>query len=225
MRRFLTACAAVLAVLVAAGCAGARSAAPRSDEPDVVLVVDATGPWKVLPLPAADGNAPNEVAAQPAEREVIEVPPPGLHAPARPRLAVPKRRATPQPAALGTRPAKSLRDLARERYLDHPTRVKARRITFYCPQVFAQEVRLTADDSQQTNPTRRVASGRARLVCRELTLEADQIVLRIRTEANADVQVSARGSVDFITDQRGQILRENGVRTLILTNEKIVPLR
>ena len=63
-----------------------------------------------------------------------------------------------------------------------------------------------------------------RLLCRELTLEGEKITLRIRGE-DPDVQITARGNAHFVTRQKEQVLREEGVRSLLITNEQIVPLR
>ncbi len=114
--------------------------------------------------------------------------------------------------------------MRRERYLDHPTRLRAERIAFYCPAALAHEVRLTGEAVEQKKPTRRVATGRARLLCRELTLEARKITLNVRGE-DPDVQITARGNVHFVTQQKAQMLREEGIRSLLITNEQVVPLR
>jgi hypothetical protein len=142
-----------------------------------------------------------------------------------PDLAIPARRATPEPPARAAPPAKSLEQVARERFLDHPTRVRAQSVTFYCPPAYAAEVRLTGATVNDPAPGRRVAEGNARLLCRELTLEGERIVLMVRGDGSTDVQVMARGGVSFVTDQKGQVMHEDGIRSLILTNDQIVPLR
>lgn len=227
MRPGLPPAVLLLAAPLLAACAH-RAGASRTPapEPDVVLLVDEEGPWREVPLPAGDHTPAPKVAATPAAPPPVHVPPPGLHAqPTRPVLAVPRRRATAAPRALGSPPVKGPRALARERYLDHPTRIRADRITFYCPKAFLPEVNLTADDVREAGPGRRIARGRARLTCRELTLEATSITLRVREAEDADLQVTARCNASLVTDQRGKVLREEGARSLILTNDRIVPLR
>ena len=39
------------------------------------------------------------------------------------------------------------------------------------------------------------------------------------------MQVTARGDVSFVTDQRGQVLRHEHVRILVITNDGVTPLR
>ena len=51
----------------------------------------------------------------------------------RPRCPCPGGRRAPAPRGAGTPPAKGPEDHARERFLDHPTRITAGTITFYCP--------------------------------------------------------------------------------------------
>jgi len=184
--------------------------------------VDESGPWREVPVEGADRVV--RLATVPrTEPRLAPVPEP-VPEPSAPALAVPVRRVTPEPAGLGTPPAKSLADLARERFLDHPTKVRAEQITFFCPTRYLREVALRAQDVQDPRPGRRVATGAARLTCRELTLEAEKIVLRVPDEPDADVQVTARGGVDFVTDQRGQVLRHEGLRILVLSNDRVTPL-
>ena len=114
--------------------------------------------------------------------------------------------------------------MKRERYLDHPTRLRAERIAFYCPASLAHEIQLTGEAVVQKKPTRRVATGRARLVCRELTLEARKITVNVRGE-DPDLQITGRGNVHFVTQQKAQMLREEGIRSLLITNEQVIPLR
>lgn len=184
------------------------------------LAVDRGGPWQEIPI---DDEAPPPVAAQPAPRVVEQVvayaPPTG------PVMPVPERRATPAPRALGTPPSKRPEDLARERFLDHPTRVTGATITFYVPRQFASEVSMQGEEVTDPRPGRRIAKGSAHLVCRELRLDADRIILRIQEEPEAAVQVTARGDVSFVTDQRGQVLRHEHVRILVITNDGVTPLR
>jgi lipopolysaccharide export system protein LptA len=70
-----------------------------------------------------------------------------------------------------------------------------------------------------------VAYGDARLLCRELTLEAEQITVVRRKAGETDVQLTAKGNVAYVTQQRGQVLQSQGLRLLLLSNEQISPLR
>ena len=156
-------------------------------------------------------------------------PAPARPAPREPALALLPRRGSPLPPTHTrdgqvVRPAKSPEDRRRDRYLDHPTRIRAERIAFYCPAALAGEVQLRGESVETKQPTRRVAMGRASLLCRELTLEAEKITLNVRGE-DPDVQITARGNVHFVTKQKAQVLREEGVRSLLVTNEQVVPLR
>ena len=62
-------------------------------------------------------------------------------------------------------------------------------------------------------------------MCRELLLEGEKVVLRVKDPTDLDVQITARGNVSFVTDQRGQVLRQDGVRILLITNDGVTPLR
>lgn len=215
MRRVL---APLAALLLLGGCAGSRPPTTTEAEPAVRVVVDEGGPWQEI-------DAKDEVlSAAAAQRPSPRIVQPKA-VPAAPSLPVPRRRATVAPKDRGTPPSKRPEDLARERFLDHPTRIKAGTITFYCPRRFASEVQLRGEELTDPRPGRRIASGGAALTCRELRLDADRIVLRMQEEADADVQVTARGDVSFVTDQRGQILRHDHVRILVITNDGVTPLR
>ena len=146
-------------------------------------------------------------------------------APPRPQVVAPKSRRARPVRPEGQRATKSAAHLARDHYLDYPTRVVGQRITFYCPADVAREIRIKADDVRQTHPLRRLARGNARVTCRELTLEADRITIRIREEPDADLQISARGNATLVSTVRGQEQREEGVRSLLVTNDNLVPLR
>lgn len=213
--------AALLALALLAGCAGVRPGPTEPAEPAVRFLVDEGGPWREIP--ADDESAPLAGTPQPAPRRVEPVR--EVRVPVAPALPVPTRRATPEPPPLGAPPVKRPADLARERFLDHPTRLTGGTITFYCPRRFASEVRMQGEEITDPRPGRRVAQGAARLVCRELRLDADRIVLRVQEEAGAPVQLTARGDVSFVTDQRGQVQRHDHVRILVITNDAVTPLR
>lgn len=177
------------------------------------------------PAGAAGGTAPATSAARPptaVERLAARSTP---TPPPRPQMKAPKARSKRPLRPEGKRQSKSGPRLARDHYLDYPTSVVAQRITFYCPADCANEIRLKADDVRQTHPTRRLARGNARLVCRELTLEADRLTVRIREEPDADLQVSARGAAGIVSTVRGQVQREEGLRSMLITNDRLVPLR
>ena len=145
-------------------------------------------------------------------------------APPRPRIKAPKPRSSKPRRPQGNQ-GKSAEHLDRDHYLDYPTHIVAQRITFYCPVDCAHEIRLKADDVREVHPTRRMARGNARLICRELTLEADRITVRIREEPDADLQVAARGNAGIVSTVHGQTQREEGLRSMLITNDRLVPLR
>lgn len=242
----------LIPALLLAGCASDWEAAEAGSRAvanaDLAPILEKSTVWKgALPPPADESkivegrwhfvaeNVFSEPQAQlPRTPEPVLVtpepvaPPPVVEPPrsTRPALPIPKRRATPPPPKRGTPPKKSAADRAREHYLDNPTTVRAPKITFYCPAAFLREVRLTAADIKNTSADRRIARGGARLVCRELTLVADQITLRIRREADAELQVIARGGgVAFISRVRDQATHDEGLRSLILRQDRVIPLR
>ena len=210
--------------------------APRTPEEQARDTFEVSGVWRrslepferqdVVLTGASAKAAPSPAPAAtreptPVERLIARSTP---KPPPRPKIAAPKPRArTRRPE--GKAAKKSAAKLARDHYLDYPTRVVAQRITFYCPADCAREVRLKADDVRQTSATRKLARGNARLICRELTLEADRITFRIREEPDADLQVSARGNATIVSAVRGQEHREEGLRSLLITNDRLVPLR
>ena len=65
----------------------------------------------------------------------------------------------------------------------------------------------------------------ARLVLRELTLEAERISIRVQPEGLLDLTIMARGNVHLVSEIRGNVNRETGIRGLLITNDRIVPLR
>lgn len=213
------------------GCARTRQEELAPVERGAVgFEVLADGPWREMPI--GEGDA---FEAPAFERHVVQRRPapkspraPKARPPAGPpSLALlPRRRPLPAASRDGGPPGpqKSPDERRRDRYLDNPSRIKADRIAFYCPAALAREVQLTGASVETRSATRRIATGRARLLCRELTLEGEKISLTIRGE-DPDVQITARGDVHFVTRQKVQTLREEGVRTLIITNEQIVPLR
>ena len=182
-----------------------------------------TGPFGHLEMVAAAQTPLQEVPveeARPREPTALErLKMRASRRPKRPalRLPVPKLRGPERPL-----PADA-ETLAAEHFLRHPTRVVAGSITFYCPARLAAEVRLTGQDMLKTHATRRLARGNARLVLRELTLEAGRITLRTRDDP--DVQVTARGNVSLVSKVADHVMREEGVRGVLITNDKVVPLR
>ena len=192
------------------------------------------GPWRVthgqfdapaavLPVSteAVDPFAAPAPTAPPAMPAVMQPP-----APPRTRtLKVPRRRARAEARPVGQKTTRTPEQLAREHFLDYPTRVKARKITLHLPPRYAGEVRLTGQDVADRPGGRRQALGGARLVLRELTLEADRITLRIRDDGLEDVQIMARGNAGFVADVRANVLREEGLRSLLITNDQVVPIR
>lgn len=240
-----------LALAGAPGCSTAWEAAdPRSsvvEAREIKAILDQATTWQgVLPAPAnaedlVEGRwhlvqeAPTDIAEAPTAPTTdaappvrAPVPPPVVERPpARPAptLPVPRRRVTAPKPKRGTPIDKSPKELVRAHYLDNPTTVRAAKITFYCPEAYLAEVQLTAEDLVDTSADRRVATGTARLLCRELTLIAERITLRIRRDADAELQVTARGQVELVSRVRNKATRETGLKTLILRQDQMLPLR
>lgn len=188
------------------------------------------GPWRVAhggfertlePVSPRTKTMPEPVRTTPVVTPaVIQVP-----ALKGPTLAIPGRRARKDARPVGKKVSKSPAQLARDHFVDYPTRVKAARLTIYLPPELAKRARLTGDDVDNKRPARRTAVGDARLVLGELSLEAGRIVLRTRSDGREDLQIMARGDVEFVSEVRGNILREHSLRSLLITNDQVVPLR
>ena len=58
-----------------------------------------------------------------------------------------------------------------------------------------------------------------------LTLIAERITLRIRRDGDAELQVTARGNVELVSRVRNKATRETGLRSLILRQDQMMPLR
>jgi len=166
--------------------------------------------------PAAESQEPEPTPVQPALRPAPEP---------MPKLAIPRRRDPSKVKPRGTKLTKSPEQVSREHYLTNPTTIEAQRITLYVPPAYLPEVRLTGADVKDLAPNRRRATGDARLVCRELTLKADQITLRTLKADQRDIRITARGDAGIISKVREQILRDEGLRSLLITNDKLIPLR
>jgi hypothetical protein len=201
----------------------------RVDVPAVSVFIEEEGPWREVPTDEAGAEAIAAVRAA-AVAGVLRPPPRAAPepapAPSRPEIPVPARRTrVREPAPRGVPAGRSLEQIARERHLDNPTLIRGAKLTFYCPPAYLAEVRLTGTEVDDPSPLRRVALGRARLVCRELTLEGDRIVLKKGKPGDLDVRITARGGVDFVTEQRGQVLRHENLRILVIKNDSLKPMR
>jgi hypothetical protein len=228
--------AGVLAVALAAlsGCASRRAPEPSAlASAGVGVEIDPSGPWHLTssetPAEVAARTAP---AAASAPGEGSPAAPPAkvatvAKAPARPApsVPVPAARGLGQTTPKGAPPVKSVEATARERFLDHPTEVRGESLTLVLPARLAAEARLTGGAVEEPAPGRRVASGGARLTCRELTLVGERITLRTREPGSEDVQITARGGVAFVSRHGEQVVREEGLKTLIVTNDRVTPLR
>jgi hypothetical protein len=170
------------------------------------------------------GDAPLRAAALPAAA-ALHAPEPAPQAPAAPwiRTPLPGRRVTRE-TPRGTPPTKGIEALAQERFLDLPTVLRAERVTLTLPLRLAPLIRLTGESVGETRPGRRVATGRARLLLRELTVEAERITVRL-SDDSPDLHATAYGGVSFASDQRGQVFREEGARGLVLHNDQVTPIR
>lgn len=220
------------AALAGAGCrSGARTSGPPLVEAalvetgDVELSLDPGGPWREADASEALAARHSPAPADPPAPAAPSAAPALLARPEAPRLAPPQARGLGEVAASGQPPVKAVADVARERFLDHPTEIEAESVTLYLPADLAAEAHLTGGALSEPSPGRRVAEGEARLVCRELTLRGSRITLRVRSGASRDVQITARGNVAFVSRQRDQVLREQGLTSLILTNDQVTPLR
>ncbi len=142
-----------------------------------------------------------------------------------PKLAVPTHRDPGRVKPRGTKLTRSPEQVAREHYLTNPTTIEAERITFYVPPGYLPEVRLTGAEVKDLAANRRRATGNARLVCRELTLKADQITLRTLKPDARDIRITARGGAGIVSKVRDQVLRDEGLRSLLISNDRLTPLR
>lgn len=241
----------LIAVLAAAGCRSKPEAElPRVHTATVQAPARDAGPWQPHaayeeiggPWRVAHGQFDDPATRLPVASRAQAVDPfaaPASRPPARPtarpihrvvtpparKLAVPRRRARTEARPVGKKATKSTDQLAREHFLDYPTRVQARKITLHLPPAFASQVRLTGDSLSPARGGRRQARGNARLVIRELTLEGDRVAVRIRDDGREDLQIMARGDVSFVADVRANVLREEGLRSLLITNDQVVPIR
>jgi len=242
----------LLFVLVGSGCASKTERSMPIVGGGVVLLDTSDGPWQPVaeeeeiggPWRVAHGGF--ERAAEPSRLAAASTslagapepvgdaeprtvpparPPAAAPRPRGPRLAVPGRRARREVRPVGKKATKDAGTLARDHFLDYPTRIAAARITLHVPAVLAARARLTGGQVDGASGSRQRAVGGARLTLGELTLEADRITLRPRTDGRPDLQVMARGGVELVANVRGNILRESGLRSLLITNDQVVPLR
>ncbi len=231
----------VLTASLLVGCATQRrTGAPLIRAGDVRVVTD-DGPWRPVaeeeeiggPWRVANGGF--ESPLEPLTREPLEIAPaeePALLQPAivevestAPKLAIPRRRARAEARPVGKRVGKSHAHLARDHFVDYPTRIVAQKITLHVPPALAGRARVRGEHVDVRIAGRRQAVGDARLTLGELTLEGARVTLRTRTDGRDDLQIMARGDVQFVAEVRGNILREQGLRSLLITNDQVVPLR
>ncbi|MDA1194771.1 MAG: hypothetical protein O2894_06265 [Planctomycetota bacterium] len=185
------------------------------------------GPWRIAHGRFAPGDggatsaAAGAVAVDPFENLAPVRPPPAPVRPA-PTVAIPRRRGE-EARPVGETTGKTAERLARDHFLDYPTLIRARSITLHLPPDLLAEARLRG--AAITPPgVRRVATGAARLELRELTLEGERVTLALREDGLDDLQIVARGQVAFVADIRANILREEGLRGLLITNDRVAPL-
>ena len=103
----------------------------------------------------------------------------------------------------------SLEDRARTKFLSSPTEISADRATLYVPRAYENEL---------------LRQGTTVVALRRLTVRASQLTVVVR-DGNPDVQLSARGSVSFRSDQPASVIEETGLRSLLLKNDGYTPLR
>jgi len=226
-----------------AACATERRTGVPLVEAGAVRLVTEDGPWR----PVADAEeigGPWRVAHGGFERTLppvaageLEIAPPGpadepavvvaseAPAPTTPKLAVPRRRAVEEARPVGQRVRKSRGRLARDHFTDYPTRIVAQRITLHVPPDLVGLVALSGAHVETFDGGRRQAVGGARLTLGELTLEGERVTVRPRTDGLDDLQIMARGGVQFVAEVRGNILRESGLKGLLITNDQVAPVR
>lgn len=202
----------------------AKKAAAAADEPLDPMTAYASW-WQEVPDDFGTQSAPRPPSikkrlaarrkAAPVRRIVEEAP----------ALAVPQRKARAEARPEGKASGKNTAQLARDHYLDYPTHLQAQKITFACPRGYADRVRLTGDDTDRSNAGRVRVQGNAKLVIGELTLEAQRITWRIQPAGKLDIQILARGEVHFVSTVRGKVARETAIRSLVITNDQLIPLR
>lgn len=180
-------------------------AGPDSGDPRGLLAPD--------PAPAGPGGS-GRASAAPASSALR---------PSGPTLAVPARRGPPLPAP-GPRTPEQVAEETRRHFLRHPTLVVAERVTLHCPPGLFGTAALTGVQVRDLAPGRREARGRARLVLGELTIEADRISLRRHEDGQADVQVLARGGAAIVSAVGDHVLRHEGLKSLLVTNDRVVPI-
>jgi len=234
--RWPVAFALLAPLLLAPACTVRReTVVPIIDAASVSLTLDPEGPWREpsaepglrRPSPSSFevqrslAQAPDQPLDQPALTRARLVP---ASPPAAVRLPVPAARGLSEAAPKGARPTRPHAEVARERFLDHPTEIEAEQITLYAPPEILAQGQLTGAQLSEPSPGRRIAVGEARLALRELTLRAQRITLRTRA-GSSDIQITARGAVQFVSRQREQVLREQDLKGLILTNDQLTPLR
>lgn len=222
--------------MLLAGCSVERTAVlPVVDASRVSLSLDPEGPWREVLVEAPVARPAREVVLPREAAAAREAPtlssmarPPSAPGPASAGGPAPDGRAAPVRAPLPVPAARARRSDApvapRERFLAQPTELHAAQVSLVLPAALASEVRLEAGTVGEPTPGRRVASGSATLRLRELTVQAERITVRTR-EAGEDVQVNARGDVRLVSRQGDLVLREEGLKGLLIANDALTPLR
>ncbi len=206
-------------------------------------VLDPSSPWRLVPEGTSldrgalatsskeEGPMPNAAAqplrsgAAPLAPAMSEPPvrPPAPVRPAAPSLALPTRRG-PAPPAPGQRTLEELAEIERRHFLRHPTRIVAERVTVYCPPALFPRAVLDASDVRAQGPSRRDATGRARLLLDELTVEAGYISLRLREDGSQDFHLQARGTAGMVSVVGDKVLRHENLGGLLVTNAQVLPI-
>jgi hypothetical protein len=210
---------ALRAAFVAA-CALATAACAHERTRALAIVPD--GALAGSPLLSSDGppdDGPARARATPVHATLAPAPV------AEPASVVRRAAAGVPPPHRPMDPGDSLAAAARERFLRCPTSVDAESATIWLPAALASEARLSGSVVRADGPGRYVAEGIASLSLRRLSVRARRITLVSRFDGSSDVQVSARGSVSFRSDQPASLLEESGLRSLWLRNDVHTPLR
>lgn len=182
-------------------------------------------PWEVAfheTLPAALPETLEARDAMLAEETLVPAPT------ARPEPVVVRAPELPPPPKATQAPKlEALSDLDKHRthYLRNTTKIVGETITLSIPPSYAHRVRWVSGTPRPTADGGQRAEGGAQVQLTNLTLEGRRITVRVRGGADASIQITARGNVAIASRVQDRLVREAGLRTLLITNDRMVPLR
>ena len=146
-------------------------------------------------------------------------------APVVPEVTAP---ALPPPPRATSGPAlSSLSELDKRRthYLRNTTDVVGHTITLHVPAAYARRIRWLAGTPQTLPTGGQRAEGGAELRLTNLTLKGGRITVYIRPDPDGSIQITSRGDAGFASRVQNRLVRESGLRTLLITNDRVMPLR